>query len=258
MIVEWGGVIGLRRGETIASIPGYELALRGVAYLPGAQPGPAAVAAALSNAGPDPMLEAARRLRGNFFLSIRDVANGRTVAFTDSGWDVRRVHERGPCRDILPAAGGGHRGEARRYGPGRVVEFSILARSTRAGPCSPRSGVFFQARSTSCAMAILPHPRPRDARDRRSTRSRVHAGALLPGARLLPHWVEVSVDLTGGSGERLVATLLARVCRSNARSRARPLERRGDRREGCACPWTSASCDHSRCFRRGRSGGRSV
>ena len=209
MIVEWGGVFGLRRGETIASIPGYELALRGVAYLPGAQPGPAAVAAALSDAGPDPMLEAARRLRGNFFLSIRDVVNGRTVAFTDSGgmFDAFVSGTRvGTSFLQLAETIGAGRGEV---DPAAVVELLELGKIIERRTLLPAvrrlvPGTAYELRDGDPPLTYdlgIPGIDAGPSLGFTLERFFQELASSLTG-------LNVSVDLTGGSDTRLVAAML--------------------------------------------------
>jgi hypothetical protein len=211
LIVERGHVSALRRGESSAPIPGYELAWRGTAYYPGERPGPAAIAAALSGGHPDPMVDAARKLRGNFFLSIRDVASGRTVAFTDSAGafdafvsgarvstSFLQLAEAVEARqqDVDPVSivellelGKVHDGrtllpEIRRFRPGTVYELRdgeeplIHDLGMPGIDAGPGAGFtverFFQELASSLA------------------------------------GLNVSVDLTGGSDTRLVAAMLAR------------------------------------------------
>jgi asparagine synthetase B (glutamine-hydrolysing) len=211
LIVERGRVSGLRRGEASAVIPGYELAWRGVAYYPGKRPGPAAIAAALSGAGPDPMVDTARYLRGNFFLSIRDVVNGRTVAFTDSGgmFDAYVSGARVATSFIqLAETIGARRGDV---DPAAVVEFLDL-------------GKVYEGRTLLKDIRRLLPGTVYELRD--GEQPLVHHLGM-PGIDASPAvgftlqqffeelaaslaGLNVSVDLTGGSDTRLVAAMLAR------------------------------------------------
>ncbi len=211
MIVERGRVVGLRHGEGSAAIPGYELAWRGVAYYPGERPGSAAIAAALAGAGPDPMIGVARRLRGNFFLSIRDVADGRTVAFTDSGgmFDAYVSGARVSTSFLqLAETIGARRSDV---DPAAVVEFLDL-------------GKVFEGRT------LLPEIRrllPGAVHELRTGEQPLVHDLGMPGIDAGPGaeftlerffeelassltGLSVSVDLTGGSDTRLVAVMLAR------------------------------------------------
>ena len=211
MIVERGRVTGLRRGEASVAIPGYELAWRGVAYYPGERPGPAAIAAALFGAGPDPMMDAARHLRGNFFLSIRDVASGRTVAFTDPGgmFDgyVSGMRVGTSFLQLAEAIGA----RRRDVDPAAVVEFLDLEK-------------VFEGRT------LLPEIRrllPGTVYELRDGEQPIIHDLGMPGIDAGPDagftlelffeelasslaGLNVSVDLTGGSDTRLVAAMLAR------------------------------------------------
>jgi asparagine synthetase B (glutamine-hydrolysing) len=211
LIVERGRVIGLRRGEASAAIPGYELAWRGVAYYPGERPGPAAIAAALSGAGPDPMVDVARRLRGNFFLSIRDVANGRTVAFTDPGgmFDAFVSGARVATSFLqLAETIGARRGDV---DPAAVVEFLDL-------------GKVYEGRTLLQEIRRLMPGTVYELRD--GEQPLIHDLGM-PGIDAGPGvgftlelffedlasslaGLNVSVDLTGGSDTRLVAAMLVR------------------------------------------------
>ncbi len=211
MIIERGRVIGLRRGETSASIPGYELSWRGVAYLPGRRPGPDSIAAALSQSGADAMVDVARRLRGNFLLSIRDLANDRTVAFTDSGgmFDGYVTGTRvGSSFLQLAETIRARRGDV---DPTAVVEFLDLGKVYEGRTLLPEirrllPGTVYELRDGD-------HPLTHDL-----GMPAIDAG---PGVGFtLGRFFEelasslvglnVSVDLTGGSDTRLVAALLAR------------------------------------------------
>ncbi len=211
MIIERGRVIGLHRGEASANIQGYELAWRGVAYLPGRRPGPDSVAAALSAAGADAMVDVARRLRGNFFLSIRDLANDRTVAFTDSG-GMFDGYVTGTCvgSSFLQLA---EANRARRtdLDPAAVVEFldlgkvyegrTLLKDIRRLLP-----GTVYELRDGEQPLVHhlgMPGIDASPAVDFTLQQFFEELAASLAG-------LNVSVDLTGGSDTRLVAAMLAR------------------------------------------------
>jgi asparagine synthetase B (glutamine-hydrolysing) len=211
LIVERGRVTGLRRGETSATIPGYELAWRGVVYYPGERPGPAAIAAALSGAGPDPIVDVARLLRGNFLLAIRDVASGRTVAFTDSGgtFDAFVCGERvGSSFLELADAIGARRGDV---DPAAVVEFldfgkAFEGRTLLQGIQRLTPGHVYELRVGDPLIHDLEMP---------GIDAPPGPGFTLKGffeelASSLAG-LNVSVDLTGGSDTRLVAAMLSRA-----------------------------------------------
>jgi asparagine synthetase B (glutamine-hydrolysing) len=211
LIVERGLVVGLRQGETSATIPGYQLAWRGVAYYPGAQPGPAAIAAALSGAGRDQMVDAARRLRGNFFLSIRDVANDRTVAFTDSGgMFAAYVSGARVATSFLQLAEaiGAARGD---IDPAAVVEFLDLGKVFEGRTLLPeirrlQPGAVYELRDGEQPLVHdLQMPGIDAGPDVGFTLDRFFQELASSLAGL-----NVSVDLTGGSDTRLVAAMLAR------------------------------------------------
>jgi len=211
MIVERGRVTGLRRGEASAAIPGYELAWRGVAYYPGARPGPAAIAAALSGAGLDPMVDAARRLRGNFFLSIRDVVSGRTVAFTDSGgmFDAFVSDARIATSFLqLAEAIGAQRADIDHAA---VVEFLDLGKIYEGRTLLPKirrllPGTVYELRDGEQPIIHeLGMPGIDAGPDAGFTLERFFQEFASSLAGL-----NVSVDLSGGSDTRLVAAMLAR------------------------------------------------
>ena len=211
MIVERGRVMGLRHGEASAAIPGYELAWRGVAYYPGERPGPAAIAAALSGAGPDPMVNAARHLRGNFFLSVRDLANGRTVAFTDPG-GMFDAYVSGPRVGTsflqLAETIGARRGDV---DPAAVVEFLDLGKVYEGRTLLPGirrllPGTVYELRDGDDPLTHdLGMPGIDAGPDVGFTVERFFEefASSLVG-------LNVSVDLTGGSDTRLVAAMLPR------------------------------------------------
>ena len=211
MIVEPGRVMGLRPGDGITSVPGYELAWRGVAYLPGERPGPASVVAAIAGGGADPMVDAARRLRGNFFMSIRDLTSGRTVAFTDSGgmFDACTAGARVGTSFLQMAETIGARRDDLE--PAAVAEFldfgkvfegrTLLPKIRRLAP-----GTVYELRDGDDPLTHdLGMPRINAGPDAGFTLER-HFRDLASSLAGL----NVSVDLTGGSDTRLVAALLAR------------------------------------------------
>ena len=211
MIVERGRVIGLRRGEASATIPGYEFAWRGVAYYPGERPGPASIAAALSGAGPDPMVGVARRLRGNFFLSICDVANGRTVAFTDSGgmFDayVSGVRVGSSFLQLAETISA----RRRDVDPAAVVEFLDLGKIFEGRTLLPEirrllPGTVYELRDGDRPLTHdLGMPGIDAGPDAGFTLDQFFQELASSLAGL-----NVSVDLTGGSDTRLVAAMLPR------------------------------------------------
>jgi asparagine synthetase B (glutamine-hydrolysing) len=211
LIIEPGRVTELRRGEAIASIPGYELAWRGVAYFPGSQPGPASVEAAMAGAGPDPMVDVARRLRGNFFLSIRDVGNGRTVAFTDSGgmFDAYMAGARVGTSFLQLAETIGAKGGD--LDPAAVAEFLDLGKVYDGRTLLPE--IRRLAPGTVYELGDGDRPLTHDL-GMPGIDAGPDVGFTLEGffgelASSLAG-LHVSVDLTGGSDTRLVAALLAR------------------------------------------------
>jgi hypothetical protein len=211
LIIEPGRVTGLRRGEASASVPGYELAWRGVAYFPGSQPGSASVEAAMAGAGPDPMVDVARRLRGNFFLSIRDVANGRTVAFTDSGgmFDAYTAGARvGTSFLQLAETIGARRGDV---DPSAVAEFLELGKVYEGRTLLPEirrlaAGTVYELRDGDRPLVHDLGMPGIDAGPGVGFTLEGFFGELASSLAGL----NVSVDLTGGSDTRLVAALLAR------------------------------------------------
>ncbi len=261
MIVERGRVIGLRRGEESARSRDTSSLGEASRTTRASGPGPPPSRRRSLAAGPDPMVDAARRLRGNFFLSIRDVANGRTVAFTDSGGMFDAYDERRTRRDVFPPAGGDDRSQTPRRRPrcGRRVSRSRQGlRGADAAPGDPAS----PARHGLRAARWCDHPVTHDL-GMPGIDAGPDAGFTLElffeelASSLAG--LNVSVDLTGGSDTRLVAAdartfPAVRVCGLGHGQ----LERRGDRRRGRPCPRTSASRDDPRRVRRRRRGRRAV
>jgi hypothetical protein len=211
LIVDERGATGLRAGESIESIQGYDLAWRGVAYCPGHPPGAASIIAALSDAGPDTLVDVARRLRGNFFLSIRHVTSGRTVAFTDPG---------GMFGAYLAGARVGTsflqlaeivRAKRGDVDPAAVVEFLDLGkvyegRTLHSDIRRFRPGTVYELRhAREPVLHDLELPSIDDGPDPGFTLDGFfeELASSLAGQN-------VSVDLTGGSDTRLVAALLPR------------------------------------------------
>jgi hypothetical protein len=209
LIVESGGVSALRRGDATASIPGYELAWRGVVYLPGTTPGPASVAAALMGAGADPMINAARRLHGNFLLAIRDTANGRLVVFTDAGGMFDAYVEGARIGTSFLQLAETCGASTSDVDSAAVVEFLDLGRVYEGRTVLPAvrrlaSGVVYELRDAEPPKAYELGTPGIDARPDDGFTLGGHfkdLAASLTGLR-------VSVDLTGGSDTRLVAALL--------------------------------------------------
>ncbi len=180
-------------------------------YFPGERPGPASIAAALSEAGPDPMVDVARRLRGNFLLAIRDVAKGRTVAFTDSGgmFDGYVSGARvGTSFLQLAEAIGARRSDV---DPAAVVELLDLGHVHEGRTVLPEirrllPGTVYELRDGEQPLIHdLGMPGIDAGPDAGFTLERFFEELASSLAGL-----NVSVDLTGGSDTRLVAAMLAR------------------------------------------------
>jgi hypothetical protein len=210
MIVDYGRVRRLRPGEASVTTRGYDLSWRGVPYLPGVHPGVASVVAALDADSVDPLLGAARQLRGSFVLSICETRSGRHVVVTDPGSMldayvvgaqigtsyVQLAEETGATLADVdgPAA-------AEFLDLGQVYEGrTTLRRIRRLLP-----GCAYELHEGTDPVAHdLGLPRIDAGPDEGFTPQRFFGdlAASLSGAR-------VSVDLSGGSDSRLVAAMLA-------------------------------------------------
>jgi asparagine synthetase B (glutamine-hydrolysing) len=180
-------------------------------YTPGAQVGLPAIAAALSQAGPDPIVDVARRLRGNFFVSIRDVATDRSVAFTDAG-GMFAAYVSGTCVGTsflqLAAMNGARSSD---IDPAAVVEFLDLGNIYEGQTLLPAI-----RRLQPGAVYELRHGEQPLAHDLGMPGIDAPPTAGLTVERFFEEFssaltgLNVSLDLTGGSDTRLVAAMLAR------------------------------------------------
>ena len=157
------------------------------------------------------MVDVARRLRGNFFLSIRDVGSGRTVAFTDPGgmFDAYVAGERvGTSFLQLAEIIGAKRGDV---DPAAVVEFLDLGKVYEGRTLHPeirrfRPGTVYELRQGQDPVMHDLHMPTLDAGPDPGFTVEGFFEDLASSLAAL----NVSVDLSGGSDTRLVAALLPR------------------------------------------------
>ena len=191
------------------------------------------------------MVDAARRLRGNFFLCIRDVASGRTVAFTDPGgmFDAYVSGTRvGTSFLQLAETIGARPGDV---DPAAVVEFLDLGKVYEGRTVLPeirrlRPGTVYELRDGD-------RPRTHDLGI-----PSIDAGPDV-GFTIEGFFQELASSLAGLERERRPHRRQRHAtCRRHASSftairmrrlRHGQLQRRRDRRRGCPRPRTSAPRD---------------
>jgi asparagine synthetase B (glutamine-hydrolysing) len=157
------------------------------------------------------MIDVARRLRGNFFLSIRHVATGRAVAFTDPGgmFDAYVSGARvGTSFLQLAEAIEARRGD---LDPAAIVEFLDLGKVFEGRTPLPKirrllPGTVYELRDGEQPLIHDLGIPGIDAGPSGGMTMERFFGDLASSLAGL----NVSVDLTGGSDTRLVAAMLAR------------------------------------------------
>lgn len=210
VIFEYGSVQDLLDGEHTLELGDRLLHWRGLAYLPGVQAGAASLAACDWSSGIDGVCAAARALKGSYVLSVMERDGGGHYVFTDGGGHVQAfvcgatastsflgLCERARIRfaDLDPSA------VAEFLDLGHVYGERTLVPSVR--PLPP--GRVYELRAGAepiehdAAIPPIGAPAPEGLTIERFFRDLC----------LSLHGLRVSVDLTGGSDSRLVATLLS-------------------------------------------------
>ncbi|MGZ6679823.1 MAG: asparagine synthase-related protein [Solirubrobacteraceae bacterium] len=211
MIVEHGSVRSQAGAEHTLELPDHTLHWCGFAYLPGVAPGAASLAACDWGSGLGGVIGAARTLKGSYAVSVLERSGAHHYFFTDPGGHLQAFGAGSTVSTSFLAlcdAGSVSFADSDPYAIAELLDLGNLYGQRTLVPSIrllPAGRVYEMA----AGEAPLSHDAGIPAIDAPPPRGLTVEG-FFDGLCSSVHGMRVSVDLTGGSDSRLVATLLAR------------------------------------------------